>query len=74
MTHTQDLCTAKDGRIICGKTAPHPGERHTSHFGAGTYTWGYEPTSEEVAHQRYEEGLAAGLSDHEAREDGWPTI
>lgn len=30
--------------------------------------------TEEAAIQRYEEAKVAGLSDYEAREDGWPTI
>ena len=30
-------------------------------------------TPEREAHERYEAAKAAGLSDHEAREDGWPT-
>jgi len=36
-------CRARDGSFVCSKQAPHPGERHTADFGAGTYTWGYEP-------------------------------
>ncbi len=46
------LCTARDSGMVCGKTTPHPGERHAVDFGSGTYTWGYEPSVEEAAASR----------------------
>lgn len=36
-------------------------------------TGGTTPDSEAAALERYEAALASGLSDYEAREEGWPS-
>jgi hypothetical protein len=48
-------------------TQPEPDPRQAEHSGGDT------PVSEAAALERYEAALASGLSDYEAREEGWPT-